>query len=78
MKLTTQEFTNLTGAICTITGRLEAHIDDLMDNGRFEEAMEHLDDLLYMHKLMPLHASENWSERWVSMKQECREHLVNS
>ena len=76
MEISVKEYCKLTDAVCAITGRLECHIEHLMDQGQFRDAIEHLDDLLYIHKSLPLNSSEDWIIKWQSMKKECITDLV--
>lgn len=64
-------------ALCRITGILEANIEECMDKGEYNKAIDMLRDLMYTHKQNPLAASRTWKKEWKKQVEQCRNAMLD-
>lgn len=57
--------------LARLTGKLEGKVKFLMRQGNYDEALDILSDLIYIHSDNPISNSEDWVKEYKALVEEC-------
>ncbi len=62
--------------LARLTGKLEGKVKFLMMEGNYDEALDIITDLIYIHSDNPISNSEDWVKEYKALAEECHTGIL--